>query len=444
MAAEQPLGTHGLAPTSLAAVRRGHCLTPHPPVQMFAGMLLFAAVVHFIPEPDLVDGDASVEGHDHSVLLGPTAYADDGAVSDVDSAAVSGENGDEGGDEDEDGERGPLPSADVEAMREELFAMRVPELREEAAKVGLRSSGACRAYAPSPGLSSAVWDECSCAASLPLAPTAKSVRLKADLVERLLTIRLNPEGVPSEWLRAAAKGPATPGVEGPASGLRRRTRSSRRSGVARTPAPEPKIPSTTTTAAATTGSGNQPGFSEEDTRRLMLTGIITAVGISLHNLPEGLVVYTATISGMCDPEEAAAMTTTEYVSKCFGRGLSVALAIALHNIPEGMAVAVPIMGSTGRCADAAPPSLALARAPLSHTSSTLLQQMAGPQVVPPLQPLRARRRDSLRLLLQRRPHPAAAGRHQRGRCGHHDHALPRGAPPRRAARPVAAGAPRGP
>lgn len=189
-------------------------------------------------------------------------------------------------------------------------------------------------------------------------------------MERILAIRLNPEGVPLAWLRADKNGPATAepvaATEGTPSGLRRRGRASGRKETAPTSEATPSSSS----SSCSSGTGNQPGFSEEDTRRLMLTGIITAVGISLHNLPEGLVVYTATISGMCDPAEAAEMTSMEYVSKCFGRGLSVALAIALHNIPEGMAVAVPIMGSTGRCEHAPgshspPPPLSPLPLPLS-------------------------------------------------------------------------------
>jgi len=60
---------------------------------------------------------------------------------------------------------------------------------------------------------------------------------------------------------------------------------------------------------------------------LLSVGILTAIGISLHNFPEGIAVY---ISCMRGPTV----------------GLPLALAIAAHNIPEGMAVASPIFNAT--------------------------------------------------------------------------------------------------
>lgn len=57
-------------------------------------------------------------------------------------------------------------------------------------------------------------------------------------------------------------------------------------------------------------------------------GLITAVGISLHNFPEGLAVYVACLKGV-------------------SMGLPLTLAIAMHNIPEGLAVAAPIYEATG-------------------------------------------------------------------------------------------------
>jgi len=56
-------------------------------------------------------------------------------------------------------------------------------------------------------------------------------------------------------------------------------------------------------------------------------GIVTAVGISLHNFPEGMAVYVSCLKGI-------------------SLGLPLTLAIAAHNIPEGMAVAAPIFGAT--------------------------------------------------------------------------------------------------
>ena len=56
---------------------------------------------------------------------------------------------------------------------------------------------------------------------------------------------------------------------------------------------------------------------------LLKTGILMAIGISLHNFPEGIAIG----SGF----EASLKL-----------GLSIAIVIAVHDIPEGMAVAVPL------------------------------------------------------------------------------------------------------
>ncbi|XP_059624986.1 zinc transporter ZTP29 [Cornus florida] len=62
-------------------------------------------------------------------------------------------------------------------------------------------------------------------------------------------------------------------------------------------------------------------------RQVLFSGIITAVGISLHNFPEGMAVFLGSIKGL-------------------RVGLNLALAIALHNIPEGVAVALPVYFAT--------------------------------------------------------------------------------------------------
>lgn len=63
-------------------------------------------------------------------------------------------------------------------------------------------------------------------------------------------------------------------------------------------------------------------------RRMLRLGLVTAVGIGLHNLPEGFATFAATLS---DPQV----------------GLALAVAMAIHNIPEGLAVAVPVRQATG-------------------------------------------------------------------------------------------------
>ena len=59
---------------------------------------------------------------------------------------------------------------------------------------------------------------------------------------------------------------------------------------------------------------------------LMAAGIIMALGITIHNIPEGMIVGAG----------YAAMPAF---------GIVLAVAIALHNIPEGVAVAVPLCAS---------------------------------------------------------------------------------------------------
>ena len=62
---------------------------------------------------------------------------------------------------------------------------------------------------------------------------------------------------------------------------------------------------------------------------LMRAGLFTALGIAIHNFPEGLVTFTSVATGDV------------------ALGLAVAIAIAIHNIPEGIAVSVPIFYATG-------------------------------------------------------------------------------------------------
>jgi ZIP family zinc transporter len=61
-------------------------------------------------------------------------------------------------------------------------------------------------------------------------------------------------------------------------------------------------------------------------RRLYRSGILLAIGITIHNLPEGIAVG------------AGYMHTPKF-------GLFIALAIMLHNIPEGIATALPLCKS---------------------------------------------------------------------------------------------------
>jgi ZIP family zinc transporter len=57
-------------------------------------------------------------------------------------------------------------------------------------------------------------------------------------------------------------------------------------------------------------------------------GLFSALAIAIHNFPEGLATFIATLK---DPS----------------LGLPIAIAIAIHNIPEGIAVSIPIFYATG-------------------------------------------------------------------------------------------------
>ena len=67
---------------------------------------------------------------------------------------------------------------------------------------------------------------------------------------------------------------------------------------------------------------------EERQRALSKMGTMTGLAIALHNFPEGLATFVATLAD----------THT---------GAAIAVAIALHNIPEGICVAMPIYHATG-------------------------------------------------------------------------------------------------
>jgi len=61
---------------------------------------------------------------------------------------------------------------------------------------------------------------------------------------------------------------------------------------------------------------------------LLRTGMLVALGLGIHNFPEGMATFAGTL-------------------KDTKLGLAIAVAIAVHNIPEGLAVAAPIYAATG-------------------------------------------------------------------------------------------------
>jgi len=66
----------------------------------------------------------------------------------------------------------------------------------------------------------------------------------------------------------------------------------------------------------------------EHTGALMKTGLFVALGIGIHNFPEGMASF---VGALQDPS----------------LGISIAVAIGIHNIPEGLAVAAPVYAATG-------------------------------------------------------------------------------------------------
>lgn len=67
---------------------------------------------------------------------------------------------------------------------------------------------------------------------------------------------------------------------------------------------------------------------DNNPKRLMRMGLMTALAIAIHNFPEGLATF---VSALKDPKLA----------------IPIVIAIAIHNIPEGMAISVPIYQATG-------------------------------------------------------------------------------------------------
>lgn len=63
-------------------------------------------------------------------------------------------------------------------------------------------------------------------------------------------------------------------------------------------------------------------------KRLMRVGLLTAFALALHNFPEGIATFVATLDNL-------------------ELGITIAVAIAMHNIPEGIAVSMPIYYATG-------------------------------------------------------------------------------------------------
>lgn len=65
----------------------------------------------------------------------------------------------------------------------------------------------------------------------------------------------------------------------------------------------------------------------KESKKLMAAGLFTAIGLAIHNFPEGLAVFMSALGDV-------------------KLGSALAVAISIHNIPEGIAVAMPIWMAT--------------------------------------------------------------------------------------------------
>lgn len=77
-----------------------------------------------------------------------------------------------------------------------------------------------------------------------------------------------------------------------------------------------------------TAVSNEEAEERKEKKTMMRMGMFMALAIAIHNFPEGLATFIATV------EEPSL-------------GMALAIAIAIHNIPEGIAVAIPIYRATG-------------------------------------------------------------------------------------------------
>ncbi|MBM3707219.1 MAG: zinc transporter ZupT [Actinobacteria bacterium] len=74
--------------------------------------------------------------------------------------------------------------------------------------------------------------------------------------------------------------------------------------------------------------GQKERINDRTNKRLLRTGLFVALGIGIHNFPEGMATFYSSIVDM-------------------KVGIAISVAIAVHNIPEGIAVSAPIYRATG-------------------------------------------------------------------------------------------------
>jgi ZIP family zinc transporter len=88
------------------------------------------------------------------------------------------------------------------------------------------------------------------------------------------------------------------------------------------------VPSTSLRAGLGTGRAQDKAEDAALKSRLLKAGLFVALGLGIHNFPEGMATFATSLS---DPQ----------------LGIAIAVAIAFHNIPEGLAVSAPVYAATG-------------------------------------------------------------------------------------------------
>jgi ZIP family zinc transporter len=74
-------------------------------------------------------------------------------------------------------------------------------------------------------------------------------------------------------------------------------------------------------------AGHQDLTDDQRESKLLRMGVLVALGIAIHNFPEGIATFAGTL-------------------KDTNLGIAIAVAIAIHNIPEGLAVSAPVYAAT--------------------------------------------------------------------------------------------------
>jgi ZIP family zinc transporter len=74
--------------------------------------------------------------------------------------------------------------------------------------------------------------------------------------------------------------------------------------------------------------GDKEHLGGKTNKKLFRTGLFIAIGVGIHNFPEGIATFYSSIINI-------------------KFGIPIAVAIAIHNIPEGLAVSAPIYEATG-------------------------------------------------------------------------------------------------